>query len=480
VAGKLLRTACALGALTAAFIGAPSAHAGTASVQGAAVVYTDNPGEARAIKWARDGSSIGIQETVRGIGDKISATAGPGCVVDKRNDATATFVCSADGITDVRIELGDGDDAAEATGTSAFANPTRFFQDLAFPVTVIGGDGNDEITGGPLPDVLDGGAGDDQIFGDRDSHTADSADHPATDTMNGGPGNDTIGAGRTIDGGDGDDTIYASRVGASILGGPGKDTIQGHVGPDTIDGGDGNDTIDSSDSADVITGGEGDDTIDSGEGDDRIDAGGGADDVDARSGADKLAGGDGPDNLDGGQGADTYSGGAGNDRLTSADGAKDVLDCGAGDDTVTSWDRPKDKAVPRESCEHVPEGGIDGRRSFVLGYVKGANTGRLKVRFRCVDCEVLKVALIGWQFYFVPNKPGLAIGAGCPQGKTIKLKRTKLDQFDGVIPLTRCERTRLKRVAADERRGRARFRRFTFAFRTSGRTNGQVDTRGKR
>src|SRR4051812_47348297 len=117
-----LRFAFLVSALAAGLLAAPAAHAGTAAVQGSTVVYTDDPGAARTVNWARDGSSIAISEATRDTG-KVTATAGAGCVVDKRNDFSATYVCSADGVTGVRIELGDGDDQAEASGTSAFAPP---------------------------------------------------------------------------------------------------------------------------------------------------------------------------------------------------------------------------------------------------------------------------------------------------------------------------------------------------------------------
>ncbi|MEA2663265.1 MAG: hypothetical protein QOI11_209, partial [Candidatus Eremiobacteraeota bacterium] len=110
----------ALAALLLALAAAPAANAGQASVQGTTVVYTDSPGDSRAISWARDSGSIAITETLRDVGSKVSPTAGAGCTAYQPNNATATYVCTGDGLADVRIELGDGNDSAEAAQTSAF------------------------------------------------------------------------------------------------------------------------------------------------------------------------------------------------------------------------------------------------------------------------------------------------------------------------------------------------------------------------
>lgn len=469
-----------LAALLVVLASAPAAHAGQASVAGGVLTYTDNPGESRSLTWARDGDAFAIHESVLS-GGKVSGSAGSGCVMDQRNEVSATYVCSAAGISAVRIELGDGDDFAEANSTSAFA-PARYFQDVGFPVTVLGGDGNDEMTGGPLDDVLDGGEGDDLLIGNRDARYGggDTDDQPATDAMSGGGGSDTISGGKTIDGGGGDDMITGTRFGATIAGGPGKDTIQGGKGDDMIDAGDGADTVDTGDGTNKVLGGEGDDTLRGGEGSEDIDAGDGADTVDGHIGADRVAGGAGNDKLDGGPGADSVSGGAGNDTISASDGDKDLIDCGADVDTVTGWDRGKDKASPRPSCEHVPLGGLTIKGSTVLGYVRGAKTGKLKVRFRCVDCESLKVRLTGWQFFNIPKTPGFAIGANCRMGKYLELKRTTLDQFDGAIPLTKCQRDNLGDHARLEWRGKAKLRRFEFDFVSSGGSHGIIDTSGKR
>src|SRR3954447_6647792 len=95
MAGTPSRTTLALFTLVAALLVAPAAQAGTASVEGGTVVYRDDPGAARTITWARDGSSIAINETPRGLSQKVVGTAGPGCTVTQSNDFNATYVCDA-------------------------------------------------------------------------------------------------------------------------------------------------------------------------------------------------------------------------------------------------------------------------------------------------------------------------------------------------------------------------------------------------
>jgi len=100
-------------------------------------------------------------------------------------------------------------------------------------MTVLGGKGNDNITGSVGDDIIDGRDGNDTIFGGG-----------GNDLILGGVGNDII------DGGAGDDRIN---------GGVGDDIIYGGAGVDRINGGDGNDTILGGAGADELTGGAGED-----------------------------------------------------------------------------------------------------------------------------------------------------------------------------------------------------------------------------
>jgi Ca2+-binding RTX toxin-like protein len=110
-----------------------------------------------------------------------------------------------------------------------------------------GYDGDDELLGTNLADVIDGGVGDDTIAGgggDDDLSGAEGAD-----TIDGGNGNDLL------SGGDGNDTL-AGRAGADTLnGGDGDDILLGGAGDDTLTGGNGTDLFwfEQSEGWDVVT-----------------------------------------------------------------------------------------------------------------------------------------------------------------------------------------------------------------------------------
>src|SRR5262245_52074491 len=142
-----------------------------------------------------------------------------------------------------------------------------------------GGTGNDLVCGGPGHDLIVTGRGNDKVDGGDGNDTLHAADD--NDTTLGGDGNDFI-DGRRTDTGDvdkgeaGDDTILG---GVLILGGPGKDTINGadYVNdaniPSVIKGGPGNDRIRGRTGHDKILGLKGDDSLLGLEGNDRLEGG---------------------------------------------------------------------------------------------------------------------------------------------------------------------------------------------------------------
>jgi Ca2+-binding RTX toxin-like protein len=81
---------------------------------------------------------------------------------------------------------------------------------VTLPVTLLGGNGKDNLTGGSGNDTIDGGRG--------------------KDVLSGGGGNDLLtgGTGRDVlDGGDGDDHLTGGRGRDTVTGGPGTDTFDG-------------------------------------------------------------------------------------------------------------------------------------------------------------------------------------------------------------------------------------------------------------
>ncbi|WP_161985058.1 calcium-binding protein [Agarivorans sp. Toyoura001] len=220
--------------------------------------------------------------------------------------------------------------------------------------TLIGGTGEDLLVGGTGNDLLNGGADNDKIYGDSEiientvggftpggvyqSGTNYIVDEVESDA--GGVNHDDV-----IDGGEGDDKIWGEVGNDVITGGDGADRIYGdsnsldgaYHGDDQIFAGNGNDIVYGGGGNDLIMGGAGDDYINGDEsnenfsftGDDIIYGGLGNDSIQASGGDDTLYGGDGTGLL--ADGADILEGGAGNDHLFGEQG-QDTLRGGAGDD----------------------------------------------------------------------------------------------------------------------------------------------------
>ncbi len=154
--------------------------------------------------------------------------------------------------------------------------------------TLIGGDGNDSLTGHFGDNqVLDGGAGNDTLFGGGDNST-----------LLGGAGNDSIdgnfGDNQSLDGGAGNDYLAAYGDNNTLIGGAGNDYVDGGAGDNqSLDGGAGNDTLSDTGDNSLLTGGDGNDTIFAGGDGDTLLGGAGNDHFDLMSttGDDTIDGG---------------------------------------------------------------------------------------------------------------------------------------------------------------------------------------------
>ena len=220
--------------------------------------------------------------------------------------------------------------------------------------------GNDALRGlATEADVINGGAGDDYLYGGGTNDSDDFAD-----VLNGGDGFDRLygGIGDHFDGGangaqgdyayvnltklnvsvildlnasgvqpiaGGGDIVNVEQI--EIWSGSASDRIKGGAADDLIHGGAGHDALYGGASGDHIYGEDGNDVI-------RGEAG--SDTLRGDGGHDRLIGGDGNDTLTGDQdlaavtdGADQLNGGAGNDILYGNGGA-DILIGGAGDDEM--------------------------------------------------------------------------------------------------------------------------------------------------
>jgi len=215
--------------------------------------------------------------------------------------------------------------------------------------SIDGGDGDDTIWGDPLTDTLEGGPG------NNDIETETNLECVSVDTTDRDPplpnsiffefiGTET--ARVTVSGdsfnfpqqlvecfeaatGDAADLIEIDpsvTILTDISSGGGNDTIIGGPQPDYLDGGDGDDSIVGAGGDDSLLGGAGSDSLDSGAGNDSLDGGPGDDSVTGGDGDDTLADGMGDDTLDGGTGGDVYVMTPGSDDLLRDSGGHDRLD----------------------------------------------------------------------------------------------------------------------------------------------------------
>jgi Ca2+-binding RTX toxin-like protein len=216
------------------------------------------------------------------------------------------------------IDLGPGDDDAGVSSRFAVLSAN----------TIIGGDGNDRITGVNDPDTFQGGAGRDILRAGAGNDSIDGG--PGRDTVDGGPGTDAIA------GGDGTDVVtYEDRAGSEPL----MLSLDGVAN----DGAPGENDAVSTDVEDAI-GGAGDDTISGG------------------AGNNEIEGGDGGDVIDGLGGRDTIDGGTGNDRITSRDGIQESIECGEGNDLAVTdeFDSALNCESVQASRELMPDVDNDG------------------------------------------------------------------------------------------------------------------------
>ena len=163
----------------------------------------------------------------------ISAAGGTGVIAIRLDDpagnndpegGSATLVGTLDAV-ELTVTGGDDDDVVDASAVTTVA------------VTVLGGAGNDSLTGTELDDSINGQDGDDTLSGDR-----------GDDTLTGEAGVDSILAGEgddVVDSGADDDRIVVTYVGGdiSVSAGAGRDQVTvvdsgfNQMGSVTIDSG---------------------------------------------------------------------------------------------------------------------------------------------------------------------------------------------------------------------------------------------------
>jgi Ca2+-binding RTX toxin-like protein len=360
--------ACAMGLLGAS----SPAWAGTVGAADGTASFVATGSEINELTVSLDGGFYVFRDTAT----PVAATAG--CEAVDANTAR----CAAAGppaIAQIAIQAGPGNDAV----TNATATRSR----------ILGGPGDDILTGGSEADVIDGegdvdlidaGAGDDRLV---DQINQDGLDNP--DRYRCGAGLDAVNAdvadlveadcetvSRPVTApgpGGGDPVIVPGPAGPDtgpqqgpcgrvVLGTGGADRLRGGRARDQMFGLRGNDVAFGRGSADCLFGGDGNDRLDGQDGNDALSGGQGADDLRGGAGRDRLAGGAGNDRLRGDQGNDRLSGGAGRDTLL-AGGGRNVLLAGAGADVVSAVNGRRDTI----SCG----GGNDRVRADAIDRLRG-------------------------------------------------------------------------------------------------------------
>lgn len=379
---------------------------------GGAIVVTGGPGSTGLDLGVASNGRIRIAPR---LGDELAAVPAS---CERAADDPYLALCSVSQAGGVRVELGDGDDAAtiqEPLEVPVHIDGGPGADALAGSIdggaeTLLGGPGNDSLSGRDGDDVLDGGAGDDAVNGGAGS-----------DTVHGGEGRDRLtgddGAAierDVIDGGAGDGDTLAGEY--SFVGREGRGPVTVTLGSGDDDGFEGErDDVRGIERLETHTGGRyvgtdardalhvgGEATaVDGRGGDDEIFTSYGADTIDGGAGADAIRGYGGDDRITGGPGADMLFGDTagqecnvltcsihiGNDVIDARDGERDSIDCGLGSDQLLA-----DAVDVHANCEAVQAtlrpnvpwtgGGLAGPQ----GHVGGKATGpRLRVVPRTLE-----------------------------------------------------------------------------------------------
>ncbi len=262
-------------------------------------------------------------------------------------------------IAGVTVDLdGAADDGETAEADNVRPDVERLLGGLGDD-TLTGNNATNELYGGAGNDVLDVGRGTgDEAYGgaDTDTVTYSTRSAPVTADLDG-----------VADDGEAAEYDLVWTDVENLTGGSANDRLTGSAGTNVLNGGTGNDVLDGGAGSDLLVGGSGTDTADyfartaavtadsDGQADDgeagendtvetdveAISGGAGADVLSGTTGTNILSGGGGNDVLDGAQGDDELDGGTGDDQLTGGSGA-DLLRAGLGNDTVRSRDGASD------------------------------------------------------------------------------------------------------------------------------------------
>lgn len=237
------------GALAAMAVPAmPAARVQLASSQTVlevSVVSETTRDHAMIIEPFGDDGRLGWRVRQPSLGQPAFGSQDPDCTV---NPILNDVVCdTGEGRAGISVETETGDDTVRILETRD--DITNRCEDLF-------GASED-----PFPAVVDLGGGDDRLVHDTEAAlcpggTADKRrEHRLRLEASGGPGDDTIRAGRF------DDVLFGNAGNDDISGGGGDDVLDGSLGRDDLDGGFGDDEVRGGPERDDVTGGPGADTL---------------------------------------------------------------------------------------------------------------------------------------------------------------------------------------------------------------------------
>ncbi|MET7395221.1 lamin tail domain-containing protein [Dactylosporangium sp. NPDC005572] len=249
-------------------------------------------------------ATIALVEGAYSVKAPLATLAGGPAVVTVPVKSTPILITVAAGGSVTYTNALTGIQSAGPVAIRAASQPADACAGIAIQNVVIGGTGNEQLSGTAGNDLILGRGGNDVVAGKG-----------GTDCITTGPGNDTIttadGA-DWIDAGGGNNVITAGAGDNVITAASGNDTITTGAGNDRIAAGGGNNVINAGDGANVVTTASGNDTVVTGAGDDIIDAGNGNNTINAGAGNDRIGTGSGNDTVDCGAGTDGAYVGKGN------------------------------------------------------------------------------------------------------------------------------------------------------------------------
>lgn len=245
-------------------------------------------------------STLDPVTTITGTGgaDSLTGSAGTDRLYGLAGNDTLNGAAGND-----LLDGGDGSDLASYAGLSAAVRVSLAIggaqdtggsgiETLVSIENLLGGSGNDTLSGDGGANRIDGGAGDDWIEGGAGNDTLiGNGNGGGGDTVSyagaaaavtvslastsaqttGGAGTDTLSGFENLIGSAYDDTLTGGSGGNGILGGAGADRIRGNGGRDTLTGGGGNDLFLYGSAAEAGLGATGRDRITDLEAGDRID-----------------------------------------------------------------------------------------------------------------------------------------------------------------------------------------------------------------